>query len=141
MPQNIQGPRLPIHMVSVPVCFGALVPRIFPFTRQKWKVPGRNIFGTGAKFKRVPCLKSCRVNRALDENPIKVRLGSKRDTYERNADIRVLITCGQISDFAFFAECIIHFQSKRTLTVFIESLVDNHKKMAHTQQFHYLFGK
>ena len=35
------GPKLPIHMVSAPVCFGAFVQRIFPFTRQKWRLPGR----------------------------------------------------------------------------------------------------
>ena len=29
VPQNIREPRLPIHMVSAPVSFGALVPRIF----------------------------------------------------------------------------------------------------------------
>ena len=71
---------------------------------------------------------------------MQVRLGSKRDRFERNTDIRVLITCGQISGFALLAEYIVHFQSKFTLTVFIESLIDNHKKMAHNQQFHYLVG-
>ena len=30
------------------------------------KVAGPQILGTGAKFKRVPCQKSCRVNRACD---------------------------------------------------------------------------
>ena len=29
------------------------------------KVAGPQILGTGAKFKRVPCQKSCRVNRAI----------------------------------------------------------------------------
>ena len=52
---------------------GSLGPRMFWGTRAtnftiyttKMKVAGPQILGTGAKFKRVPCQKSCRVNRAL----------------------------------------------------------------------------
>ena len=52
---------------------GCLGPRMFWGTRAmnfsiyttKMKGAGPQILGTGAKFKRVPCLKSCRVNRAL----------------------------------------------------------------------------
>ena len=65
VPQNIRGPRLPIHMISALIRFGALVPRIFPICTTKMKGAGPQILCTGAKFKRVPCQKSCRVNRAL----------------------------------------------------------------------------
>ena len=37
----------------------------FPIYTTKMKGAGPQILGTGAKFKRVPCQKSCRVNRAL----------------------------------------------------------------------------
>ena len=36
----------------------------FPIYTTKMKGAGPQILGTGAKFKRVPCQKSCRVNRA-----------------------------------------------------------------------------
>ena len=52
---------------------GSLGPRMFWGPRAtnfsiyttKMEGAGPQILGTGAKFKRVPCLKSCRVNRAL----------------------------------------------------------------------------
>ena len=38
---------------------------VSPVYTTKMKGAGPQILGTGAKFKRVPCQKSCRVNRAL----------------------------------------------------------------------------
>ena len=38
----------------------------FPIYTTKMKGAGPQILGTGAKFKRVPCQKSCRVNRASE---------------------------------------------------------------------------
>ena len=37
----------------------------FSIYTTKMEGAGPQILGTGAKFKRVPCLKSCRVNRAI----------------------------------------------------------------------------
>ena len=37
----------------------------FSIYTTKMEGAGPQILGTGANFKRVPCLKSCRVNRAL----------------------------------------------------------------------------
>ena len=56
---------------------GSLGPRLFWGTRvtnfsiytTKMEGAGPEILGTGAKFKRVPRLKSCRVNRAVITTP------------------------------------------------------------------------
>ena len=61
VPQNIRWPRLPIHMVSALVCFRC---HEFSIYTTKMKGAGPQILGTGARFKRVPCQKSCRVNQA-----------------------------------------------------------------------------
>ena len=38
----------------------------FPIYTTKMKGAGPQILGTGAKFRRVPCQESCRVNRAYE---------------------------------------------------------------------------
>ena len=49
----------------------------------KMKGAGTQILGTGAKFKQVPCQKSCRVNRALGfpfrKTKFKKKTASQRD--------------------------------------------------------------
>ena len=78
------GPKLPIHMVSVPVCFGALVQRInFSIYTTKMEGAGPQMLGTGDKFKRVPCQKSCRVNRAL------MLLGKRSSAYYHQSDKKI----------------------------------------------------
>ena len=52
----------------------------FPIYTTKMKGAGPQILGTGAKFKRVPCQKSCRVNRALDSFNLLRDWGVKRKT-------------------------------------------------------------
>ena len=65
VPQNIRGPRLPIHMVSALVVFWGTRASNFSIYTTKMEGAGPKILGTGAKFKQVPCQKNCRVNRAL----------------------------------------------------------------------------
>ena len=65
--------RAPKQISAETMWIGSLGPRMFWGTRAtnfsiyttKMEGAGPQILGTGAKFKRVPCQKSCRVNRAL----------------------------------------------------------------------------
>ena len=70
--EKIRGTSAPKHTGAETTYPHGLGTRLFWGTRAtnfsiyttKMKGAGPQILGTGAKFKRVPCQKSCRVNRA-----------------------------------------------------------------------------
>ena len=69
---KIRGTSAPKQTSAETMWIGSLGPRMFWGTRAtnfaiymtKMESAGPKILGTGAKFKRVPCQKNCRVNRA-----------------------------------------------------------------------------
>ena len=56
-----------IGILGLRMFWGTRATNFFIYTT-KMEGAGPKILGTGAKFKRVPCQKNCRVNRAFKDN-------------------------------------------------------------------------